>query len=128
MVRLIVLITVLLSVSCVQQDVPVNPSPMTATPSPALSPTPTPIAEKIDVALQTELAEIAKTANGRVGVGAVLLESGDAAFLDRLAHYPMQSVYKLPIAMTVLKMVDEGKVRIDQEVSITPDDFVRQGF
>lgn len=40
----------------------------------------------------------------------------------------MQSVYKLPIAMAVLKMVDEGKVRIGQEVNITPDDFVRQGF
>jgi beta-lactamase class A len=25
-------------------------------------------------------------------------------------------------------MIDEGKVRIDQDVSITPDDFVRQGF
>jgi beta-lactamase class A len=40
----------------------------------------------------------------------------------------MQSVYKLPIAMAVLKLIDEGKVQIDQEVSITPDDFVRQGF
>jgi beta-lactamase class A len=40
----------------------------------------------------------------------------------------MQSVYKLPIAMAVLKMIDNGKVRIDQEVSITPDDFVRVGF
>ena len=40
----------------------------------------------------------------------------------------MQSVYKLPIAMAVLKLVDDGKVRLDQDVSITPDDFVRQGF
>jgi beta-lactamase class A len=40
----------------------------------------------------------------------------------------MQSVYKLPIAMAVLKMLDEGKVKIDQDVNITPDDFVRQGF
>jgi beta-lactamase class A len=40
----------------------------------------------------------------------------------------MQSVYKLPIAMAVLKLMDEGKVKIDQEVNITPDDYVRQGF
>ncbi|MEP6704791.1 MAG: class A beta-lactamase, partial [Acidobacteriota bacterium] len=49
-------------------------------------------------------------------------------YLDRSGHYPMQSVYKLPIAMAVMKMVDEGKVRIDQDISITPEDFVRQGF
>jgi beta-lactamase class A len=87
-----------------------------------------PAQEKIDAQLQTALAEIAEVAKGKVGVGAVLVETGDAAFLDRSGHYPMQSVYKLPIAMAVLKMVDEGKVRMDQEVSITPDDFVRQGF
>src|SRR5688572_20655501 len=117
MMRLIVLVTGLFLVGCVQQqDVPVNPRPAATTPLPSLSPTPTPAAEKIDLALQAELAEIAKAANGRVGVGAVLLESGDAAFLDRSAHYPMQSVYKLPIAMAVLKMIDEGKVRVDQEV------------
>ena len=88
----------------------------------------TPVTEKIDTRLQTELTKIAEAAKGRVGVGAVLLETGEAAYLDRRGQYPMQSVYKLPIAMAVLKMVDEGKVRIDQEVSITPDDFVRQGF
>jgi len=30
--------------------------------------------------------------------------------------------------MAVLKMLDDGKVRIDQQANITPDDFVRQGF
>lgn len=97
-------------------------------PSPSQTATPTPAPEKLDPKLETELAKIAEAAKGRVGIGAVLIETGDAAYLDRRGHYPMQSVYKLPIAMAVLKMVDEGKVRIDQEVSITPDDFVRQGF
>ena len=58
----------------------------------------------------------------------MLIETGETAYLDRTGRYPMQSVYKVPIAMSVLKMVDEGRIRIDQEVSITPDDFVRQGF
>lgn len=87
-----------------------------------------PTPEKIDTELEAEIAKIAEAARGRVGVGALLVESGEAAYLDRTGKYPMQSVYKLPIAMAVLKMVDDGKVRIDQEVNITPDDFVRQGF
>ena len=134
MSRLTLIITALILTGCVrqqQQDVPVTSAPNPpASASPVASPTvtPTPVSEKIDTELQTQLAEVAKSAKGRVGVGAVLLETGDAAYLDRTGQYPMQSVYKLPIAMTVLKMMDEGKVRIDQEISITPDDFVRVGF
>ena len=30
--------------------------------------------------------------------------------------------------MAVMKMIDDGRVRIDQDVTITPDDFVRRGF
>ncbi len=93
-------------------------------------PTPagTPAQEKIDSRLEADLKKIAEAAKGRVGVGAVLLETGESAYLDRKGQYPMQSVYKLPIAMAVLKLVEEGKVRIDQDISITPDDFVRKGF
>jgi beta-lactamase class A len=130
--RLFAITTVFLFTSCVQQQMPeqvahVMPSPVpTVTTLPTVTPTPVP--EKIDAQLQTQLDEIAQAAKGKVGVGAFLVETGQAAFLDRSGHYPTQSVYKLPIAMAVLKMVDEERVHIDQDVSITPDDFVRQGF
>ncbi len=133
MKNLFLIATVVLSVACNNSyDVGVAPANATVNPSvsPAATalPSNTPLPEKIDTALQTELAKIAEAAKGRVGVGAVLLETGEAAYLDRRGHYPMQSVYKLPIAMAVLKMLDEGKLKIDQDVNITPDDFVRQGF
>lgn len=35
----------------------------------------------------------------------------------------MGSVYKFPIALTVLKRVDSGTLRLDQEVTIQPKDF-----
>ena len=127
MKKVFIISTLAVSLACVPADPPAGTvgDPRTArTSSP--SPTPTPHAEKIDSVLQTELAKIAEAAEGRVGVGAVMVETGEAAYLDRTGRYPMQSVYKLPIGMAVLKMVDEGKVRIDQEVSIEPDDFVRQ--
>jgi beta-lactamase class A len=127
---LTVIVTLFIATSCVRHEIADRPVPQQPASGPAASPSPTatPIPEKIDTELETELAKIAGAAKGRVGVGAVLIGTGDTAYLDRTGRYPMQSVYKLPIAMAVLKMVDEGKVRIDQEVTITPDDFVRQGF
>ncbi len=132
MIRLILIATLVLSVACSQYENPQVPeravNPASPSPWPSATAAPTPVPEKLDTALQTELAKIAEAAKGKVGVGAVLIETGEAAYLDRSGHYPMQSVYKLPIAMAVLKLVDEGKVGISQEVNITPDDFVRQGF
>ena len=39
----------------------------------------------------------------------------------------MQSVYKLPIGMAVMKQVDAGKIKLDQKVRVTKSDFVRAG-
>ena len=46
-----------------------------------------------------QFARIALEAKGHVGAAAVVIETGEAAFLNADEHYPMQSVYKLPIAM-----------------------------
>jgi beta-lactamase class A len=132
MKQLFLIITLSVITACVPNDrpaeVPNQPVLLSPTPSVSATPSSTPTPEKLDTQLQSELTEIASAAKGKVGVGAVLVETGEAAYLDRSVHYPMQSVYKLPIAMAVLKMIDDGKVRIDQEVNISPDDFVRQGF
>jgi len=93
--------------------------------------TPTPISrppEKIDSELERLLAEIAKPADGKVGVGALMLETGDAAYLNRKEHFAMQSVYKLPIAMAAAQLVDRKTVDFDSDISITPEDYVRRGF
>ncbi len=131
MIRLILIATLALSTACSTYDNTQSPEQANVErplPTPSATATPISVTEKLDIGLQAELAKIAEAAKGRVGVGAVMIETGQSAYLDRGGHYPMQSVYKLPIAMAVLKMIDEGKVRIGQEVSITPDDFVRQGF
>jgi len=87
-----------------------------------------PLAEKPDLELQKQIAEIAENAEGAVGVGAVMLETGDSVWLNRKGQFASQSVYKLPIAMAVLRMVDEGKTRLDSDVIIRPGDYVRRGF
>ncbi|MGC2235609.1 MAG: class A beta-lactamase, subclass A2 [Pyrinomonadaceae bacterium] len=80
--------------------------------------------EKVDYDLQAQFAQIASAAGGRVGVAAVMVESDDLAYLDEGEHFPMQSVYKLPIAMAVLKQIDEGKIKLDRKVRIEKSDFV----
>src|SRR5262245_11753363 len=122
---LFVIVTVALLVGCIKQDAVLTAQPH---PRPASSPAPTPLPEKIDTLLEAELARIAEPANGRVGIGAFFVETSQAAYLNRDGHFPMQSVYKLPIAMRVLQLIDQGKVRLDQDINITPDDFVRVGF
>jgi beta-lactamase class A len=77
--------------------------------------------------LEAELTKIAAEAKGRVGVWARVLETGDEVSLNGRDHFPMQSVYKLPIALAVLRQVDEGKLKLDQKVKVEKSDFVRVG-
>ena len=80
-----------------------------------------------DRALQTQIEQIASAAKGRVGVAAVVLETGETVSLNPHDHFPMQSVYKLPIGMAVMKQVDAGKIKLEQKVRVTKDDFVGRG-
>lgn len=96
--------------------------------SPHIVKPPIPVENKPDVVLQQQIQELVAQANAHVGVGAVLLETGETAFIDADGRFPSQSVYKLPIAMAVLKRVDANELRIDQQVVIDKSDFVRWGF
>jgi beta-lactamase class A len=74
---------------------------------------------------QIDVKDIAALARGRVGVFAQLLETGETiTSLSAQDHFPMQSVYKLPISMAVMKQVDAGKIKLDQKVRVAKEDFV----
>ena len=77
--------------------------------------------------LQNQIDQIASAAKGKVGVAAVILETGETVSLNPHDHFPMQSVYKLPIGMAVMKQVDAGKIKLEQKVTVTKRDFVRIG-
>jgi beta-lactamase class A len=120
------LLSFVLFTSCVHRitDEYENPADVS---SGAVNP-PIPVENKPDVLLQQQIQEVVANANAHVGVGAVLLETGDSVFIDPDGHFPSQSVYKLPIAMTVLKRVDANQLHIDQEIVVDKSDFVRWGF
>nr|AIA12673.1 ClassA_beta_lactamase [uncultured bacterium] len=74
------------------------------------------------------IEKTAGPAKGRVGVFAVVLETGDSVSLDPDGRYPMQSVYKFPISMVVLRQVEEGKLKLDQKVRVEKEEYVRKGM
>lgn len=101
-------------------DVPITGPAATPIATPAVKPA-------ADAELEKQFAEIAKEAKGKVGVAAMVLETGENAALNGGEKFAMQSVYKVPISMAVMKQVDEGKFKPDQEIEITKADFVADG-
>ncbi|MFL6373340.1 MAG: serine hydrolase, partial [Pyrinomonadaceae bacterium] len=110
----------------VKDDLPIDAPASSAAPKAVVAPLPK-LDLRHDTSLESEIAQIAQQADGRVGVSAVLLETGDAAELNGDAQFPMQSVYKVPIAMAVLYASSLGKVSLNQQVNVRPSDFVRAG-
>lgn len=75
--------------------------------------------------LRDRMEQIAQAAQGRVGVTATVLETGESVTLNGDQQFPMQSVYKFPIAMAVLAQVDHGTLKLDQQIRIEASDIVR---
>jgi beta-lactamase class A len=68
------------------------------------------------------LDAIAAPAGGTVGFAAQDLASGRSLGLRQDQPFPMQSVFKLPIAIEVLRQVDDGKLNFDRVIALGPAD------
>lgn len=77
--------------------------------------------------LHAQFQQIADRSQGKVGVYALVLETGDTATLNAHRHEPMQSVYKFPIAMAMLHQVDKGLFKLDQKIHVTKADYIPAG-
>jgi beta-lactamase class A len=77
-----------------------------------------------DPVLRRRIGEIAENARGKVGVHAYVIETGETVGLNQNDRFAMQSVVKLPIAMAVLKQVDDGKLSLDQPVKFDKTELV----
>ena len=75
--------------------------------------------------LRDRIEQISQAAQGRVGVTATVLETGESVTLNGDQQFPMQSVYKFPIAMAVLAQVDKGNLKLNQKVRVEASDIVQ---
>ena len=74
--------------------------------------------------LSSEIRTIAARAHGRVGVACSLPGSALDCNVNADAGLPMQSVYKLPIAMAALHAVETGKLSLATKVPFLESDLI----
>ena len=73
--------------------------------------------------LEHQLDYVSHVTDGIAGVAAVHIESGRSVSLRGAEAFPMASAFKLPVAVQILALVDEGKLTLDQMVSLGPADL-----
>lgn len=74
--------------------------------------------------LTSKITTIAHSVDAKIGATVVLIETGDRVSFHGNQHYPMQSVYKLPISWAVLRDIDRHKLTLDQTITVTPKDYL----
>jgi len=75
-------------------------------------------------AQKTEIEKIIKESKGTIGVAIKDLSNGKTLVFNKNHKFPMQSVYKFPLAMAVLHEVDKGKFALDQKILVTKKDLL----
>jgi beta-lactamase class A len=75
-----------------------------------------------DAALSGRFKEICARAGGECAVAVTHVESGRSAAFEGERRQPLYSVFKLPLAIAVLKDVEAGKLALDQEVRVEPEE------
>lgn len=73
--------------------------------------------------LKDSIVEIARLAKGTVGIAVIDLNSKDTISLNGSQRFPMQSVFKFPLALAILHLVDERKLSLTQTVHLTKEDL-----
>lgn len=121
--------------ACVAADPPPRPKPAANAPSERPVPKPAPVAKPVSpvstkpavippVGLENLIHEQWQQFPGKTGVAIMRIDGGEWVLGRRLGDlFPQQSVSKTWVAMAVLDLVDQGKLRLDQRVKITKDDL-----
>ncbi|AYB31853.1 class A beta-lactamase, subclass A2 [Chryseolinea soli] len=74
--------------------------------------------------LRDEIARITASVSADVGVAVLNMDTGDTLTLHGRGHFPMQSVFKFPLAIMVLHEVDKGTLALDQKIHLRKEDML----
>ena len=92
-----------------------------ASPAPAISQA----QANSDDELERRLKTISDGAQGTVGLSVVHIESGKTISINGQSQLPLYSVFKLPLAIAVLREIEENRLRLDQKIHVTPAEIVQ---
>lgn len=71
--------------------------------------------------LRSELARLSGRLNGVLGVGVKTVWDGQEIFLEPDRPFPTASVFKIPVLIELLLQVEEGRLRLDDTVTVTEE-------
>jgi beta-lactamase class A len=74
--------------------------------------------------LQQKIQRIIAAKKAEVGISIAGDDGKDALSVNGDGHFPMQSVFKLHIALAMLSEIDKGKFSLDQKIKIRRKDLV----
>jgi len=78
--------------------------------------------------LRQQVAALAATAKGKVSVACSLPGTTLNCDLNPAAKPPMQSVFKLPLALTALHLIEQKKLSLDQSVRFRREDRIPNAY
>ena len=79
---------------------------------------------EVEQELERQLKTICDRAQGTVSLSVVHIESGKTISINGSSQLPLYSVFKLPLAIAVLKEVEENRLTLDQKIHVTPAEIV----
>jgi beta-lactamase class A len=112
----VVAVTCLSLTACNRSSAPVSANAI----APARADTPNP--QTADAELTKRLTAQSASIADDVAVSIVHVESGRSVAVDGAKKLQLYSVFKVPLAIAVLKGVQEKKISLDQKVHVTPGD------
>lgn len=75
-----------------------------------------------DLELVDRFKALSRSAGGDLAVAVVHVESGRTIDVEGAKALPLYSVFKLPLAVTVLKAVADKRASLEQKVKVVPED------
>jgi beta-lactamase class A len=75
--------------------------------------------------LRHDIEGIISANKATIGISILPLTGGDILSINDDSHYPMQSVFKFHIALTVLHEVDKGNFTLDTPIFISESDMMK---
>ena len=74
--------------------------------------------------VRIKIHQIIEQAKGKVGVAVINLKTNDTLTVRGNEYFPMQSVYKFPLALAVLDKVDKGELSLDKKIFVSKSDLL----
>src|SRR5580704_2631321 len=73
--------------------------------------------------LEQQIEFLARSTDAVVGVSALHIESGRYVSVRGTEQFPQASAVKVPIAVQIMALADEGKLTLGQMVTLKPSDL-----